>query len=44
MAKKDYVYAVARIRVLEKGLLSDAFIEQLITATDAFAYASTKPI
>ena len=34
MAKKDYVYAVARIRVLEKGLLSDAFIEQLITAPD----------
>ena len=37
MAKKDYVYAVARIRVLEKGLLSDAFIEQLITAADAQA-------
>ena len=35
MAKNDYVYAVARIRVLEKGLLTDSFIEQLVNTPDA---------
>ena len=34
MAKNDYVYAVARIRVLEKGLLTDSFIEQLVNTPD----------
>lgn len=34
MAKKDYVYAVARIRVLEKNLLNDGFIEQLVLQPD----------
>ena len=37
MARNDYVYAVARIRVLEKSLLSDSFIEQLVNTADVAA-------
>jgi V/A-type H+-transporting ATPase subunit C len=32
MKESDYIYAVARIRVSELGLLSGAFVEQLIAA------------
>lgn len=35
MQKEQYIFAVARTRVLETKLLSDAFIERLITASDA---------
>lgn len=34
MADNKYIYAVARIRALELGLLNDQFIEQLIAAPD----------
>ena len=34
MADNQYIFAVARTRVLETKLLSDSFIEQLITAPD----------
>ena len=35
MSKNQYIFAVARTRVLETKLLTDAFIEQLIAAPDA---------
>ena len=34
MAKNDYAYAVARIRVRELSLLSSSFLEQLVSAAD----------
>lgn len=34
MGKMEYTYAVARIRALENGLLTQAFIEQLIGCAD----------
>ena len=34
MAEKQYAYAVARIRSKELGLLTGAFIEQLLAAKD----------
>ena len=37
MADNKYIYAVARIRSLEMGLLNDQFIEQLIAAPDTAA-------
>ena len=36
MFGEDYAYAVARIRVLETGLLNQAAIEQLLERTDLF--------
>ena len=31
---EEYTYAVARIRALENGLLTDSFIDQLISCQD----------
>lgn len=33
MAKNDYAYAVARIRVRELSLLTSSFLEQLVSAS-----------
>ena len=40
MGANDYAYAVARIRVLEKGLLKDSDIEQMIAMADASSVKS----